>query len=240
MRRHHRSFLIACASLALLAACVHGPQSTLDPAGPAAEGIARTWWLMFWLFSAVWLLVMVFVCWALFRGRNTRALQRPTRLIVVGGLLLPTTVLVALLTWGTATSSHVTARGATPDHVIDVVGRQWEWEFRYRDDDGRVSATSGHVLRLPRGEMVEFHITSEDVVHSFWIPRLGGKMDAVPGRINTLRLRVDDDGGRPLRGQCAEFCGREHTHMIFAVDVMAPDAWRAWRDRGGLELEAVR
>ncbi len=240
MRRHHRSFLIACATLALLAACVQGPQSTLDPAGPAAEGIALTWWVMFGLFSAIWLLVMVLVCWALFRGRNTRALGRPTHLIVAGGLLMPLMVLTGLLVWGTATSGRVTGLDETPRHVIDVIGRQWEWEFRYRDDEGRVRATSDVVLHLPRGEMVEFNITSEDVIHSFWIPRLGGKRDAVPGRTNTLRLRVDDDGGRPLRGQCAEFCGLEHTHMIFAVEVMEPDAWRAWRDSGGMTAGGLR
>ncbi len=233
MRRSHRIFLTACAAVFVSVGCTRGPQSTLDPAGPSAEAIAQTWWLMAGLFGSVWLLVMVFVCWALFRGRNTRALSQPVRLIVVGGLVLPTTVLVGLLAWGTWISARVTGVGVQPEHVIDVFARQWEWDFRYLDADGAVRARSGTTLHLPRGEMVEFRIHSEDVVHSFWIPRLGGKIDAVPGRVNVLRLRVDDDGGRPMRGQCAEFCGLEHTHMIFAVDVMPPDAWLAWRDGGG-------
>lgn len=240
MRRPARLFPRAAATAAALAlaGCRHGPQSTLDPAGPAAEAIARTWWLMAGGAAAIWLLVMGFVVYALLRGRNTRALREPQRLIVAGGLVLPTVVLIALLAWGTATSGRVTGLGERPDHAIEVVARQWAWEFRYLDDAGRVLARSADALYLPRGEMVEFRVLSEDVVHSFWIPRLGGKVDAVPGRVNLLRLRADDDGGRPVRGQCAEFCGLEHTRMAFPVQVMAPAGWRAWRDAGGAQAAA--
>ena len=222
----------------LLGAC-SGPQSMLAPAGPAAAEIARGGWLMTGLFTVVWFGVLALLWHTLRRREPGAAPRRPERLILWGGVVLPVVVVAALLLYGTLTSARVTGVGEEPDAVIDVTARQWQWHFRYRDADDRIIGESIDELAMPLGRMVEFRITSEDVIHSFWIPRLGGKMDAVPGRINTLRLRVDDDGGRPMRGQCAEFCGLEHTHMIFAVEVMEPDAWRGWRDAGGL-AEAAR
>ncbi|WP_345776273.1 cytochrome c oxidase subunit II [Luteimonas salinisoli] len=216
----------ATAGAAALCACTAGPQSTLDPAGPAAAQIAQTWWLMFWTAAAIWTLVLGLLLYALLRGHNTRALARPQRLIVGGGLLLPAVALAALLVYGTVTSGRVTGLGETVDAVIEVEARRWVWEFRYLDGDGGVRATSTDALALPRGRMVEFRITSVDVIHSFWIPRLGGKIDALPGRVNRLRLRADRAG--PMRGQCAEFCGLEHAHMDFAVRVLEPDAWESW------------
>lgn len=216
---------------AVLAAGCAGRQSALDPAGPAAEAIAGIWWAMFWGALAVWLLVMALVSWALFRGRNTRALAHPQRLIVGGGLVLPPVLLAGLLAYGSVSSARITGIGAPVDARIDVVASRWHWHFRYRDADGRVLAESVDVLSLPRGRMVEFRVTGADVIHSFWIPRLGGKVDAIPGRVNRLRLRADGDG--PVRGQCAEYCGTGHAAMAFDVHVRGEDAHRAWVDAAG-------
>lgn len=213
----------------LAAAGCTGPQSTLDPAGPAAAGIAGIWWAMFWGALTVWLLVMALVGWALYRGRNTRALAKPQHLIVGGGLVLPPLLLAGLLVYGSVSSARITGLGQAVDARVDVVAGRWRWHFLYRDADGRVVGESLDVLSMPRGRLVEFHITSADVIHSFWIPRLGGKIDAVPGRVNRLRLRADGEGR--IRGQCAEYCGTGHTNMAFDVLVQDDAGHAAWLAR---------
>lgn len=217
--------MTAVLSALSLAACT-GPQSTLAPAGPAAAEIARGGWLMTGAFTLVWMLVLALLWRALRKRAADTALQRPERLVIWGGVVFPTVVLAALLVYGTLTSARVTGVGVEPDAVVEVTARQWQWHFRYRDGDDRVIGESVDELAMPLGQMIEFRITSDDVIHSFWIPRLGGKMDAIPGRINTLRLRADRD--TPMRGQCAEFCGREHARMLFPVHVIEADALAGW------------
>lgn len=212
---------------ALLAATAcSGPQSVLDPAGPAAQSIAAIWWWMLAGAVVVWALVLGLLAHALLRGGNTRALARPQRLIVAGGLLMPIVALAALLVYGSVHSQRITGSGSDVDLVVAVDARQWQWTFRYLDDAGATRATTIDTLVLPRGRMVEFHVRSEDVIHGFWIPRLGGKIDAIPGRVNRLRLRADRTGA--IRGQCAEFCGLEHAHMAFDVRVLETGAWEEW------------
>ncbi len=205
------------------------PQSALHPAGPAAETIAFTWWLMAGGATLAWALVMGLFLWT-WRRRSRQSRGPGERLIVVGGIAFPTVVLAALLVYGSATSGRVTGLDAPVDDVIEVSARQWQWDFTYLDDQGRPLATSTDRLVLPRGRMVEFRITSHDVIHSFWIPRLGGKIDAIPGQANYLRLRADRVV--TLRGQCAEFCGRDHSYMAFDVQVLEPEAYRQWLDQG--------
>ncbi|MDH5829735.1 cytochrome C oxidase subunit II [Luteimonas sp. M1R5S18] len=218
----------------MLAAC-RGPQSALDPAGPAAAEIATGWWLMVGGACVAWTIVIALALLAMRRGRALAA-AAGQRLILVGGVALPTVLLAALLTYGTLASDRVTGRGEDAAHVVRVTARQWQWQFDYLDRDGAVRATSIDRLVLPLGEMVEFEVRAEDVIHSFWIPRLGGKVDAIPGRTNVLRLRADR--AVPMRGQCAEFCGLEHARMAFAVEVRDARGYRAWlagQARGDIE-----
>ena len=209
-----------------------GPNSALDPAGPAAAAIARTWWLMLAGAVAVWALVLVLLWAALSRRVRRQAPERGLRMILAGGVVLPTVVLIALLVYGTLTSSAVTGLRDNVDARIEVVGRQWQWEFRHLDGAGVAVASAFDTLVLPRGRMVEFQVRSEDVIHSFWIPRLGGKVDAIPGRVNTLRLRADQ--ASVMGGHCAEFCGLQHAHMEFEVRVVEPEAYDAWRRAQGM------
>lgn len=207
-----------------LAGC-RGIQSALQPHGPAAQAIADTWWLMFWSAIAIFLLVMVLLTLALRRGRQ-QPLRRPEWLVIAGGLVLPSVSLLALLIYGTDAGRRIIAASEPSELVIEVTGRQWLWQFAYLDADGRRVATSTDLLLLPAGRMVEFRIGSADVIHSFWIPRLGGKIDAIPGKVNTLRLRAD--GPARLRGQCTEFCGLSHARMSFAVVAMPGEEFDRW------------
>lgn len=223
---HALSARFSLLALSLAAAGCTGPQSALDPAGPAAAAIARTWWLMFWGASAVLALVMALVLFAMLRRPRPQPMRRPERFIVLGGLALPTVTLFALLVHGSLLGRTVIGHGIESDLVIQVIGRQWQWQFDHLDADGRVLASSLDELILPAGPMIEFRIDSEDVIHSFWIPRLGGKIDAIPGRSNRLRLRADAPA--TMRGQCAEFCGLEHAHMHFSVEVVDLAAYESW------------
>lgn len=213
---------------AALAAGCSGPQSMLDPAGPAAAAIARTWWLMAGAALAVLALVLGLLARAMLRRQPAPPMAKPERFIVLGGLVLPTVALFALLVYGTLAGRTVIGVGIDTDRTVRVTARQWQWRFEHLAADGSVQARSIDRLVLPLGEMVEFQVGSEDVIHSFWIPRLGGKVDAIPGRWNRLRLRADR--AVPMRGQCAEFCGRDHAHMAFAVEVLEPGDFADWLD----------
>lgn len=214
----------------LLCACA-GPQSALDPAGPAAGTIATTWWIMSGVAATAWVVVLLLVLMAMRRGRRLAANVAP-RFILVGGAIVPTLLLAALLVHGTRTSDLVTGRGAEVGHVVQVTARQWQWHFAHLDANGRVVAETIDRLTLPRDTLVEFQVGSADVIHSFWIPRLGGKMDAIPGRANVVRLRADRAGR--MRGQCAEFCGLGHARMGFEVEILEPAAFGDWLARAAV------
>ena len=235
MRTHRVRAAISAVACASLAAC-SGPQSALHPAGPAAASIAQLWWVMCIGALLVFALVLCLFGYAMLRRKRGQALRRPHGLIVFGGLVLPTTVLIALLVYGVAASRVITGMDAHVDHVIEVQARMWQWEFRHRRPDGSLTAPTINRVTLPSGRMIEFRIGSDDVIHSFWIPRLGGKIDAIPGRTNVLRLRAERAG--PIRGQCAEFCGLDHAIMDFEVHALAPADYAAWLQAHALPGEA--
>src|SRR5690606_32789750 len=146
------------------------------------------------------------------------------RFILFCGLIFPTSVLAALLVFGLRLLPG--ARGVEdPDLVVHVEGEQFWWRVTYETPEGMRVETANHI-RLPLGQKVELHLTAHDVIHSFWIPPLGGKLDMIPGRTNILRL-VADQAGR-FRGVCTEFCGVSHALMAFEVEVAAPEDVEAW------------
>jgi cytochrome c oxidase subunit II len=198
-----------------------GPLSTLDPAGPSAAAIAQVWWWMLGVALVVSVGVIAAWLWAMRPHVWTRGHER--RWLVGGGLVLPTVAIVALLVFGTPAGRHQWPWPEEPPAVvIDVTARQWNWQVRY-PDHGVVLQDE---LRLPAGRPVHVRTASMDVIHSFWVPRLGGKLDAIPGRRLVLRLQADEPGH--YRGVCAEFCGVGHAHMPMVVIAMAPAEFEAW------------
>ena len=206
--------LSALLAAAALAGC-SGPLSTLDPSGPAAASIARLWWVM--LAGAAVLFALVMVLFALTWLRpGFGAAVAPQRWVLLGGLVLPAIVLIPLVAYGLAAGERLLPLPFMKPPRFEVQAERWRWSFRYPDHGG--VATEG-VLHLPAGTPVDIVVSSRDVIHSLWIPRMAGKMDVIPGRTNVLRLQADTPGR--YQGQCAEFCGQEHTRMRFDVIVHA-------------------
>ena len=190
----------------LLAGC-DGRLSVLAPAGPAAEGIATLWWWMFWGASAILALVLALFLWLLLRPAAGRSV--PARWwILGGGLAFPLPVLIAL----TAAALWLGEGAARQEAPVQIraEARMWDWRFSY---PGTALADSIGHLHLPAGREVEVVVTSRDVIHSFWIPRLGGKIDAIPGHVNRIVLRADMPG--EYGGVCSEYCGTGHAAMTF-------------------------
>ena len=195
---------------------MHGPLSALDPAGPGAAHAAQVWWAMFGAGMALLALMTALGTYAVLRPR-TRTLRRPYLLLAVGGIALPVTGIVALLGYDVWAGAQ-RARSAAPAYVVEATGHQWYWSMRHAGADGQ-ARYAVNVLHIPAGQPVEVRIGAADVIHSFWVPRLAGKLDAIPGRTNVLRLQADAPG--IYRGQCAEFCGLHHARMPFEVHAHA-------------------
>lgn len=201
---------IVLALAATSAACA-GPYSTLDASGLSAGAIATLWWVM--LAGAIVLFALVMGLFALaFLRPGWGAAVPPNRWIVLGGLGLSAIVLVPLVAYGLVAGERLLPLPGSAPPRIEVRAERWGWSFRYPDHAGKQTAG---VLHLPAGIPVDIVVTSSDVIHSFWIPRLAGKMDAIPGRANTLRIQADAPGR--YEGLCAEFCGTGHAGMRFTV-----------------------
>jgi cytochrome c oxidase subunit 2 len=205
-----------------------GVQSALDPAGPSAREIATLWWWMAAGAAAIFLLVLLALLRGL-RGAALRPLRRPMRLVVLGGLVLAIVTLSALVPFNVFVASGVSAPRSADTVTIRVSARQWWWELEY--DDGRPGSTfsTANEIYLPVGRPVELLLESHDVIHSFWLPALAGKLDVIPGRTNRMMIEADEVG--IYRGQCAEFCGRAHAQMSLIAVAVTPDEFAEWLRR---------
>ncbi|WP_339749972.1 cytochrome c oxidase subunit II, partial [uncultured Rubinisphaera sp.] len=145
--------------------------------------------------------------------------------IIGGGAIAPTIILSVLLVYGLSLLPPLLAKPSEGTLQIEVEGRQWWWRVKYRQTE-REPLELANEIRLPVGEPVEFILTSGDVVHSFWIPALGGKVDMLPGR--TTRLTLEPTKIGTYRGVCAEYCGTSHALMNFSVVVLSKEDFEAW------------
>jgi cytochrome c oxidase subunit II len=211
----------------LAAAC--SPDSVLSPEGPDAARIAALAWTLFAMGAAVLAIVLLALGFALLGPAAARARLARHRTIVVAGIVFPGVVLTALLVYGVwltrAALPADTGPGATH---IEVTGEQWWWRVAYTDAQGNRIATANE-LRIPVGRTVTLTLTSADVIHSFWVPRLAGKLDMIPGRATRLQLQADREG--VFRGQCAEYCGGAHALMAFEIVAVPPTEFEAWLRR---------
>ena len=216
-----------------LAGC-GGEQDTLNPHSHASTDIANLFWVMTAVAVGGLALItgLLVFAWAR-RGRrgfggdpdDPHPGERPAWFVVVGmGVVFPLVVIVALFIAGNWAIINVTQAPAASSTAmtVDAIGHQWYWEFRYPG----TKAVTADELHIPVDTRVNLVATTADVIHSFWVPALNRKVDAIPGRQNRILLYANEPG--VYRGQCAEFCGLQHAHMGMLVFVQPRAQFRAW------------
>jgi len=240
-----RAPLALVAIAAVATGCTTSSPSVLEARGTGAERVARLWWILFGIsvvaIAAVTFLLVLAV--ARRRGSASPEPRWPLRLVVGGGLVFP--ILALSSVWIlTLVDMRALSAPRTPATVtIDVIGHRWWSEVRYPD----LGIVTANEIHIPVGQPVSIRLSSADVIHSFWVPELAGKIDMIPGRTNQMWVQATRPGD--YRGQCAEYCGAEHALMIFHVFADPPGAFRSWAERerrpavppaGGLAQEGMR
>lgn len=204
------------------------PPAVLDPAGPYAEPVTLLSWVLLIGGTIILLIVLAAFAIALWGSAGLRRKLGGDRAIWIGGVAFPAVVLTALLVWGLWLTGDLAAKAARPGEMrIRVTGEMWWWRVAYLDEAGRPVMQDANELHVPVGQSVLLELDSADVIHSFWVPRLSGKVDMVPGRRNLLRIQADQPG--TYGGQCAEYCGGPHALMGFAVVAHTPESFAAWK-----------
>ena len=198
-------------------------QSVLHPMGNDANVISSMAWLLFGGGAIIFVGVMLLLVMSL---RNGRRAVRPAVWLIGAGMVFPVVVLTSLLIYSVTRSQQLTPPMSQNALVISVTGKLWWWEVRYRDGASGKDITLANEIHLPVGRPVYLALTSDDVIHSFWVPALAGKVDMLPGRITRLRVTATEAG--ILRGQCAEYCGEQHARMALHVVAESPEQFDAW------------
>jgi cytochrome c oxidase subunit II len=230
---HVRWSVLLCglAACLLLSGC-EGAPSILDARGQGAARIEGLWWLLFWIATGVFVVVLALLVVSVARARRAedeirKEVPRGELFIVLAGVVVPTLILTGVFVVSLRDMSSLADRGRQARMTIEVIGHNWWWEARY--PNGAVTANEMHI---PVGEPVRLKLMTADVIHSFWVPQLQAKTDLVTGRVNYMWLDADEPGR--YRGQCAEFCGLQHTNMIFFVEADPAQDFEEW-----LENEAA-
>ncbi|ABC93109.1 probable cytochrome c oxidase subunit II protein (plasmid) [Rhizobium etli CFN 42] len=212
-----------------LSGCVAGTQSALNADGPAASELKSLIFLFVAVCGVVFVLVMSVMAWALVRRKNQAPGEPQTERSmgrVVTGAIVMTFLVVSFLTITSFYATNGVDRGRDNLPTITVRGQQWWWQFTYLDADPARTFQTANELHIPVGTDVRLRLEATDVIHSFWVPNLTGKQDLVPGRDNRLTLHASKAG--IYRGQCAEFCGLQHSHMALLVIAEEPADYARW------------
>jgi cytochrome c oxidase subunit II len=226
---------VALVSFTLTLAGCQGWQSALDPHGPQSRHLADLFWIFTIVTTAVWVLTMVALLAALPKRRPAEAdplsvdpaTERRFTLVIAAATGLTAVILLAL----TGVSYGLQRQLFGPKQeglTIKITGHQWWWEVQYEDPEPYKTFTTANEIHIPVGEPVTIKLESSDVIHSFWVPSLIGKMDLITGRQNTIQFVAEREG--VYRGQCAEFCGWQHAHMGMLVVARSREEFDRWRE----------
>ena len=226
MRRASLGAALVLAALAV-AACGVTPQTILEPTTEAARASHWLFMVVFWAGLAVFVIVEGALLYTIVRYRRRRGDSLPAQThgnlkLEIGWTIAPT-ILVVLLAALTVPVIFANAQEPEDDALrVEAIGHQWWFEFRYPD----LGVVTANELHLPVGKPAAIILKSEDVLHSFWVPALRGKLDMVPGRTSVFRILPEQTG--TFLGQCAEFCGTAHALMRFTAVVEEPEEFDAW------------
>jgi cytochrome c oxidase subunit 2 len=217
-----------------------GSQDAFRSAGPQAAHIQDLWRLTLLVCSIVFAAVLVAFLYAIWHGpRSGRAAPAPVTLLppdepvarrsVLAAVAVSTILLFVLIVASVLTDRALAALSLRDALHIEVTAHQWWWEARYDDPETSRTFSTANELHIPVGRPVILTLSSDDVIHSFWVPNLAGKKDLIPGRRTTLQLRADQPG--VYRGQCAEFCGLQHTWMAMLMVAQPSPEYEDWAER---------
>ncbi|ETW13263.1 cytochrome c, monoheme [Roseivivax marinus] len=207
----------------LLAGC-SGVQSILAPAGTDAAFLSTLFWVMLAGAVVLWFFMnglMVYV-WRVNVGHMSS--RKAEALIIGGGIVFPTVVIGVLLSVALNAMPDMRAEGTGTR--LKVTGEQWWWRVEYWPEGAEAPIVSANEIVLPANSRSEIGLTADKVIHSFWVPALGGKTDMFPGRETRMSLEPLKPG--TYRGQCTEFCGESHAWMAFNTVVLPQDEYDAW------------
>jgi cytochrome c oxidase subunit 2 len=209
----------------------HSAMSTLGAGSREAARVTHLTWFLIILSAVIYVIVMAAMVLAIMRRRGSVSdaadlAPRSVRPVIIGGAVIPGVILIILFVAGLgAMRAYPTPPGTTPLHFT-VIGHQWWWEAIYGDSTSGESFHTANEIHVPVGRQVEITLMSADVIHSFWVPRLQGKIDVIPGDTNAIRFTATKPGS--YRGQCAEYCGMQHANMAFVVVAEEPAAFQRW------------
>jgi cytochrome c oxidase subunit II len=230
--------LFALIRFSLARAQTDRPLSYLHGFGAQAHSIVPLTWAVFVISIAVIVIITFLVL--------TGVLLHRARTVVLPGDKLPVErtghglrwiyigvgisgmVLLGSLIWTVITLANINSPPSVPKLTIQITGQQWWWKVRYLNQDPSRIFTTANEIHIPTGEPVRVELISTDVIHSFWIPNLAGKTDAIPGQMNLMWLEADKPGR--YQGQCTEYCGQQHAHMSMYVIAQSPQSFNAWYD----------
>jgi cytochrome c oxidase subunit 2 len=214
----------------------YAAHSALEPAGTAASQSLQLFYAYLDVSVLVFTLVITALGFALGKKRapaenasnpSDPAQRRKTR-AVTWATVATVLALLGLLVASVSTGHAMASLSAEHPVRVQVMSHKWWWEFRYPVAGPATQFSTAYELHIPVGRPIELELVATDVIHSFWVPSLSGKRDAIPGKHNVLLIRADRPG--VFEGQCAEFCGTEHAHMRFLVVAESPAQFASWRD----------
>jgi cytochrome c oxidase subunit 2 len=215
---------------------VNGSRSVLDPAGPAARVLAELGWPMLVGFTVTAAVMWGLLAWVAVRKKGTFDTHAPLETgggmawVVLGGFVIPGIAFTAsfVATIGVMRGFPLQHEQAVVPE-IRVLGHQWWWQVEYRGARLTDRFETANEIHIPVGRPIDIELATADVIHSFWVPRLHGKVDLVPTLKNTIRIEAAQPGVYP--GSCAEFCGLQHAGMRFEVIAEMPDDYERWLER---------